>query len=324
MPATDEPAPYVKKEEPQRKTAVPTMKSYENEKFLRSTQGRLIRILCEFEEPASRLRRNHIRSTVLVFGSARSMTAEEHRAAVQKREAAIRSATRPEEREKAEKELQRLRSTEWMCEWMEKITELSKRIAEFSLKERDLINASFNRLPDYFRPNLSGLNKELSFEESTESFHDLIVTTGGGPGFMEAANKGAASVPDVMTMGMGISLPFEVGLNQYVTPGLAFQFHYFFTRKFWMMYSCRAVVIAPGGFGTMDEVFELLTLRQTQKIHKFPIVLFCVKFWRTVVNWEALVDYGTISKEEVDSLCFTDSVDEALLFIRNFFESTNE
>ncbi|RHW72527.1 putative lysine decarboxylase [Trypanosoma brucei equiperdum] len=321
MPGTDESAPYVQKiDDAQKRALVPAVKSYNNEAFLRSTQGRLIRILCEFEEPAARLRKNHIRSTVLLFGSARSMTKEEHKAAMESRVTALKSASDPQ-KTRIETEMKRLRSIEWMCEWMERVTELSKRIAEFSLKEKELINASFSRLPDYFRPSLSAVNKETDVDAEAEAdlFHDLVVTTGGGPGFMEAANKGASSVPGALTMGMGISLPFEAGLNRYVTAGLAFTFHYFFTRKFWMMYSCRAIVIAPGGFGTMDEVFELLTLRQTRKIPEFPIVLFCTKFWKTVVNWEALAEFGTISKEEVDSLCFTDSVDEAVAFIRNFF-----
>jgi len=93
----------------------------------------------------------------------------------------------------------------------------------------------------------------------------LMVCTGGGPGLMEAANKGASLVPGAKNIGMGIALPFEAGLNPYVSPELAFEFHYFFTRKYWMLYPCRALVITPGGFGTMDELFELLTLKQTEK-----------------------------------------------------------
>jgi len=144
----------------------------------------------------------------------------------------------------------------------------------------------------------------------------LVVTTGGGPGIMEAANRGAASVPGGITMGMGISLPFEKGLNPFVTKGLAFEFQYFFTRKFWMMYYAKALVVGPGGFGTMDELFELLTLRQTGKLPDFPIVLLCSKYWKTVINWQAMVDFGTISQEEVDRLCFADNAEEAFQHIR--------
>jgi len=155
-----------------------------------------------------------------------------------------------------------------------------------------------SRIPDYLEV------VDNTVKDNADDTQALVVTTGGGPGIMEAANKGAASVPGAKTMGMGISLPFEKGLNPYVSDGLEFEFHYFFTRKFWMMYSARALIIAPGGFGTMDELFELMTLRQTKKIPDLPIVLFCAKFWKTVINWQALADYGTVSQKEIDGLCF--------------------
>ncbi|RNE96351.1 lysine decarboxylase domain-containing protein [Trypanosoma rangeli] len=298
---------------------VPTIKSYNNEHFLLSPQGRLIRILCEFEEPAGRLRRHKVRSTVLFFGSARAMSAEEHRLTVQKYEASLAVAENDEARVKVRHELHQLQRTQWMCEWVNKVRDMSRMIAEFAIGHRDLINASFTHMPDYFRPTLSDVNKDSSMSLLEDDFLDLVVTTGGGPGFMEAANEGAASVESSATMGMGISLPFEKGLNRHITPDLAFEFHYFFTRKFWMMYSCRAIVIAPGGFGTLDELFELLTLRQTGKIPDLPIVLFCSQFWKTVVNWDALVEFGTVSKGEVDALCFADTAEEAAEFIKSFF-----
>ncbi|KAH9600829.1 LOG family [Trypanosoma melophagium] len=313
-------SPYVQKtEDVHGDNFTPTVKSYNNTHFLQSPQGRLVRILCEFEEPAVRLRQHHIRSTVLVFGSARAMTAEEHARAVRQCEQRVAEATSGETKAKSEGELQRLRSTAWMCEWMDTVYEISRRVAQFAVQERKLINDSFTHIPDYFRHGPSMLNKTSS-TDFMEELKDLIVTTGGGPGFMEAANKGAASVEGVFTMGMGISLPFEKGLNPYVSDDLAFEFHYFFTRKFWMMYSCRAIIVAPGGFGTMDEMFELLTLRQTKKVPELPIVLLCRKFWKTVVNWQALVEFGTVSQEEVDSLCFADTADEAMRFIKTFFE----
>lgn len=296
-----------------------TVKSYNNRAFLQSRQGRLIRILCEFEEPAGRLRRHKVRSTVLVFGSARSMSAAEHARTVRKHEELLAAAESDTKRAKCEAELRRLRSTQWMCEWVEKVEELAARVAEFATAEREMIAASFTHVPDRLRPT----EDDNSAEPRGDNFRDLVVTTGGGPGFMEAANRGAASVAGADTMGMGISLPFEKGLNPYVTEDLAFEFHYFFTRKFWMTYLCRAIIVAPGGFGTMDEMFELLTLRQTRKISSIPIVLFCSKFWKTVVNWEALVEFGTISIEEIDSLCFADTVDDAIDFIKQFFVSTS-
>ncbi len=144
----------------------------------------------------------------------------------------------------------------------------------------------------------------------------VFVCTGGGPGFMEAANQGASDVKHGKSIGMGITLPFEAGLNPYVTPELAFEFHYFFTRKFWMAFHMQALVVAPGGFGTLDELFELLTLKQTGKIQKgLPIVLFGRGYWLDIINWHSLVKYGVISQDDVDNLLFTDDVDEALKFI---------
>jgi len=133
---------------------------------------------------------------------------------------------------------------------------------------------------------------------------------------MEAANRGASMVKGGRSIGMGISLPFETGLNPYVTPELAFEYLYFFTRKFCMAYYMQALVAAPGGFGTMDELFELMTLKQTGKMNReMPIVLFGKKYWQTVVNWQALAEFGVISQKEVDDLLFTDSVGEAFHFI---------
>ncbi len=144
----------------------------------------------------------------------------------------------------------------------------------------------------------------------------VYVCTGGGPGFMEAAAKGASMVPGSRNIGMGITVPFEVGLNEHVTEELAFQFHYFFTRKFWMVYYCQAIIVAPGGYGTLDELFEVLTLKQTGKVQgDLPVVLFGKNYWQTVVNWQSFADFGTISQEEVDSLFFTDSAEEAYNYL---------
>ncbi|CAM9557800.1 unnamed protein product [Ectocarpus sp. 6 AP-2014] len=149
----------------------------------------------------------------------------------------------------------------------------------------------------------------------------LVVCTGGGPGFMEAANKGASRVEGARNMGMGITLPFEEGkqwpfLSVYVTEELAFEFHYFFTRKFWMLYHCQALVVAPGGFGTLDELFEVLTLKQTGKVQKtLPVILFGKDYWEKIINWQALVEFGTIAQEDVDSLFFTDDPQEALDYL---------
>jgi len=139
----------------------------------------------------------------------------------------------------------------------------------------------------------------------------FVVCTGGGPGIMEAASRGAAEARG-MNVGLTISIPIEEFDNPYVTRELAFHFHYFFMRKFWFAYLAKAVIVFPGGFGTLDELFELLTLVQTKKMSKpMPIVLFGTEYWREVINFDALVRHGTINAEDVDLMYRTDSVDAA-------------
>merc|ERR1719453_2961831 len=149
------------------------------------------------------------------------------------------------------------------------------------------------------------------------SYH---IATGGGPGLLESANEGAWEAG-------GKSLAFSGGalsqqhFNRYVTPELAFIFHYFFTRKFWMAYKCMGVVALPGGFGTCDELFEILTLIQTGKIrHKIPVVLVGTDYWSRALSWRSMAEYGMISDLDVDQLLFTDSADEAFSHIVGFWE----
>ncbi len=151
---------------------------------------------------------------------------------------------------------------------------------------------------------------------SVDDSQAVYVCTGGGPGFMEAAAKGACAVPGSRNIGMGITVPFEDGLNEYVTEELAFQFHYFFTRKFWMVYYTQAIIVAPGGYGTMDELFEVLTLKQTGKVQKdLPVVLFGKKFWQNAINWQSLAECGVTSQSDIDSLFFTDDPEEAYNYV---------
>lgn len=143
----------------------------------------------------------------------------------------------------------------------------------------------------------------------------FVVCTGGGPGVMEAANRGASEARG-MNIGLSISLPHEQHENPYVTRELGFEFHYFFMRKFWFTYLAKAIVFFPGGFGTLDELFEMLTLLQTHKIRKhMPLVLFGTEFWKDVVNFDALVRHGTIDARDVELVKITDSVDEAYDFL---------
>ncbi len=149
-------------------------------------------------------------------------------------------------------------------------------------------------------------------EEKSRRF---VVCTGGGPGIMEAANRGASEAKGI-NVGLGISLPFEQHGNEWITRQLRFEFHYFFMRKFWFVYLAKALVAFPGGFGTLDEFFEVMTLVQTGKLRKkMPIVLYGTAYWDEVVNLDALVRFGTIDAEDLDLFHKTDSVDEAFDYI---------
>jgi uncharacterized protein (TIGR00730 family) len=143
----------------------------------------------------------------------------------------------------------------------------------------------------------------------------FVVCTGGGPGIMEAANRGAAEAKG-LNVGLTISIPLEEFDNPYVTRELSFHFHYFFMRKFWFAYLAKAVIVFPGGFGTLDELFELLTLVQTRKMTKpMPIVLFGTEYWGEIIDFDALARHGTINREDIDLVHRTDSVDDAYEWI---------
>ena len=148
----------------------------------------------------------------------------------------------------------------------------------------------------------------MNLEDEVQKY---VVCSGGGPGIMIAANRGASDAGG-KSMALRISLPFENIPNPYVTPELDFEFHYFFTRKFWFTYPAKALVIMPGGFGTMDEFFEILTLIQTEKITKnLPIVLFGKEFWTKLIDFETLIEFGTIDRKDLDLFFITSSVDDA-------------
>ena len=142
---------------------------------------------------------------------------------------------------------------------------------------------------------------------------------------MEAANRGAAEVEGGRSVGLGISLPFEEDLNRYVTPELAFEFHYFFMRKYWFLYLAKALVLMPGGFGAMDEFFEMVTLRQTGKIKKpLPTVLFGSDYWHSVLDFQALVDWGTISPGDLALFHTSNTVDDAFEFLVSSLEANED
>jgi hypothetical protein len=144
-----------------------------------------------------------------------------------------------------------------------------------------------------------------------------VVTTGGGPGIMEAANLGAHEAGG-KTIGLNIHLPFEQDPNQYITPSLNFEFHYFFMRKFWFAYLAKALVIFPGGFGTLDELFEILTLAQTQKLaKKILVVIYGSEYWNKILNLEVMADAGAISPEDMDLFQIVDTPEDAFRVLRD-------
>ncbi len=146
------------------------------------------------------------------------------------------------------------------------------------------------------------------------------VITGGGPGIMEAANKGA-EIAEGKSVGLGINLPFEQGINKYVNPDLAINFNYFFVRKVMFVKYAQSFIVFPGGFGTLDELFESLTLIQTRKSAQIPIILFGSEYWNGLIDWikNTMVEWGTISEKDVDLFHVTDSTDEAVQIICDFY-----
>ena len=165
------------------------------------------------------------------------------------------------------------------------------------------------------------LSRRLTaWSRSRPNQRQFMVCSGGGPGIMEAANRGAMDAGGE-SIGLGIGIPEEEAMNAYVTPELAFNFHYFFIRKFWFVYNAKALVFFPGGFGTLDELMEVLTLVQTRKVRKrMGIILYDSAFWSEVLDFEALAKHGVIAQEDLDLVRTVDSVDDAFHLLRAFLE----
>ncbi len=249
--------------------------AYQDREFLDSEEARPIRILAEYLEPLRRFRAQNIQDTVVFFGSAR-VTSREFA------EAELATLTRRLTGKAPEVE-QHLavgrKAVEW-SRYYEEARELARLLTEWSL----------------------GLGSPT---------HRFVVTSGGGPGIMEAANRGAIEAGG-KTVGLNIKLPFEQGPNPYITEGLHFEFHYFFMRKFWFAYLAKALVIFPGGFGTLDEMFEILTLMQTEKLaKKVQIVLYGAEYWDPILKLEPMLEWGAISKTDLQLLQRADTPQEA-------------
>src|SRR5271169_172336 len=255
--------------------------AYENRPFLTSPDGRILRILSEYAEPLARFRREKIQDTVVFFGSARFHSRSDAEKALELLEKPG-SHTPPEEQER----IRHARMAVEMARYYEDARQLAHMLTKWSM----------------------GIQSKR---------HRFVVTSGGGPGIMEAANRGAREAGG-QTVGLNIRLPFEQMPNPYVTPALNFEFHYFFMRKYWFAYLSKALVIFPGGFGTLDELFEILTLAQTEKLAKRILVLIYGKqYWDRALNIDALIEAGTVSPADKDLYCMADSPEEAFEILRS-------
>eukprot|EP00922_Rhytidocystis_sp_ex-Travisia-forbesii_P061131 GHVS01090643.1.p1 GENE.GHVS01090643.1~~GHVS01090643.1.p1 ORF type:complete len:413 (+),score=19.61 GHVS01090643.1:99-1337(+) len=296
-------------------------KAYNNTTWLPSRAARHVRIMCEYLEVQDRMRHQQVMCTLLVFGSARCYRRSQWEKEVILAKQKLAVASSPHEVQLAEARCLRLKRIEWLCEYWEITYKLSKLLMEWvqTPEARLAIGRILREVPS----PAGGSTDEYAMTDAEHAENPnypepLALCTGGGPGLMEAANKAAYDTPGARSMGMGISLPFETGLNPYVHKELAFEFHYFFTRKFWMLYSALGLIATPGGLGTMDELMEVLTLKQTGKFKRdIPVVLLGKSFWNKVLNFDALVEYGTIAERDRDQVYFTDSPEDAFQYIKN-------
>lgn len=263
--------------------------AYENQPFINSPDGRIFRILAEYSEPLARFRKERIQDTVVFYGSARfiGMDAAEHQMRLLENTGSAELA--PEEEQPAsgsdsELKCKRAEAAIEMARYYEDARKLAHMISEWAMK-------------------LPGRRSRF------------VITSGGGPGIMEAANRGAYEA-GAKTIGLNIVLPFEQMPNPYITPELNFQFHYFFMRKFWFAYLAKALVVFPGGFGTLDEMFEVLTLAQTHKLAKqITVVIYGREYWSKIIDLDVLVEKGAISPKDVELFQFADTPEEAFKLV---------
>ncbi|HPK87474.1 MAG TPA: LOG family protein [Atribacterota bacterium] len=257
-------------------------KAYENIDFINSCDARVIRILSELLEPMQRFNKYKVTDTIVFFGSARTKSPLEADRSLKEIEEKIQKGGK-QNKKNLQKQLECAKKQVYLARYYQDGYELAKRLTTWS--------------------------------KSLNSHSRFIVCSGGGMGMMEAANKGATEA-EGKSIGLNISIPTEQYPNQYITPGLNLEFHYFFMRKFWFVYLAKGLVILPGGFGTMDELFEVLTLLQTKKIKKpIPIVIYGSEYWNQIINFDVLAEFGTISKSDLKLFKFCNTVDEAFSYL---------
>ena len=254
--------------------------AYMDPAFLESDDARPIRILAEYLDPLRRLKEQNIQDTVVFFGSARLHSRERATRALER----LRRGNPRRTRAYADALKRGRKALEW-SRYYEDARTIARDLARWS----------------------------LSLESPR---HRFVVCSGGGPGIMEAANRGAHEAGG-KSMGFNIRLPFEQGANRYITEGLHFEFHYFFMRKFWFAYLAKALMIFPGGFGTLDEMFEILTLAQTQKLSKqLGVFMYGREYWDEVLDLAPLAEWGAVSVADLDLLKWVDTPDEAFEQLR--------
>lgn len=260
------------------------LKAYDNKEFLHSRDARIIRILAEYLYPEQHFKKHRIKKLIIFFGSARSMSYDEWQKKLHFLENELNISTDSNKREILKEEIKLHKMRKLITNDYEDAVELSRLITQWSLT-----------LP------------------KKDRFH---VCSGGGPGMMEAANKGA-KLAGGLSIGFNISLPFEQESNLFITPEHNFEFHYFFMRKFWFVYKGQALIVFPGGFGTLDELMEILTLRQTRKVtRQIPIILYSREFWDNLINFRYLVDMGMISADDLELFHYADSPNEAFEMVK--------
>jgi len=265
--------------------------AYENSEFLHAPEGRLFRMMAEYSEPMARFRRQRIEDTVVFFGSARFRALDEASHALQLLENTGSAAAAPESEQPASPdEVERGEASDVKLRLAESAVEMA-RYYEDARKLAAMLTTWAKTLPG--------------------RRHRFVVTSGGGPGIMEAANRGAWEAGG-KSIGLNIKLPFEQLPNPYITPELNFEFHYFFMRKYWFAYLAKALVVFPGGFGTLDEMFELLTLSQTHKLaKKITILIYGPDYWKNVINLDLLAEKGAIAMKDRDLFKYVDTPEEA-------------
>lgn len=269
-------------------------KAYRDPEFLSGFDGREVRLLAEYIKPERAFEKARVGSTVVVFGSARIPSPEDAARRLALAEKAVRETPGPD----ADAALAKARTAAKLAPYYQ----TAREFAELAATKNDV----FNR-------EIDADGKICPTQQ-----REFVVCTGGGPGIMEAANRGAFDA-DEPTIALNIALPFEQQPNPFVSPELSFNFHYFAIRKLHFLLRAKALVAFPGGFGTFDELFEALTLRQTERMQHLPIVLFGREFWENVVNFPKLAEYGVISPQDLDLFQYAETAEEGWAIIEKFY-----